>query len=943
MASQNLFEKYGIKEVADVTIYKIEKKEEMYESQRKITAGSILKGALSLRTVYPLVNGVGDEDGFEAYVFTDATLNKGTNYDCDDSLTLSTKIRVTYKESDSTKPVNNELLKSGAVQYIKDNFTTIFKNAFSDKKGEEVSGEAKNSKTQGFSVELGIATEKATGVVYSAEKIKAALADSDTTVTTTSGTQISVEVVEPLDTETVETDENGTIYNSEGTFLVNASVDLVNTKEAKTGVYNNTTSGTPDPSLIVGTHEYTYAEQICMLFAKRQNIIAKTGVRYTFEDADNMFGEIDFDENFAVAPKSAEKLVVVGLAGKFDESTYDLDEINEAISKLTSSIDAKAYDVTYNDYAELTVEDEMGYFNPAFLGKDYVRKQNSGSITFFGKDGYKEYAGEKVDVAIRDAVMWSDGIHYSINDAIDALRQKKLVLDASEENGAVGIGSIFGGYKVGSKEDPTAGTEDTTRAENIYDYKVDGDSALTPATNKEGVAVKSTYPLKKVNEAITEIGRSGVAFDKAVRVDTEGKTSNRAIYVKVDGSVDTAAGAYIYLLRNKNFKKLALDKDGIFKFSDKAGNTLYYQDKIFKGTEYLALVVLGDKGLIFAVNRHGTKNVSRVAWMVNDKGYVTDSQAEVLVENGLIHTTNIIANNETFEATCTVGKLRTHKTKKMVNRYTPVLFLDTLKVSTLEQTADETYATGGRGNSNLIGWDFGKAITLSIQDALFSPASMSAMYGANEDGDIRKGVKEAKCIDNMQKVTAKRSFIVPAGNSRGLPSEADKTAQAVFIDPSTMNPYEDGTPIAEGEIFLKWTRSVAYEGESIGNVIEISADKFPGTYKVVGETRIKNQTTGKEDAFQFVVPQAKMGSEQTITLEADGDPSVFDFNMTVLRPEDGIMVKFIQYNLIENTEENDGSKMVKGTENLNLLDDAELFKISDEIVEDETFIGATEY
>lgn len=135
MASQNLFEKYGIKEVADVTIYKIEKKEEMYESQRKITAGSILKGALSLRTVYPLVNGVGDEDGFEAYVFTDATLNKGTNYDCDDSLTLSTKIRVTYKESDSTKPVNNELLKSGAVQYIKDNFTTIFKNAFSDKKG----------------------------------------------------------------------------------------------------------------------------------------------------------------------------------------------------------------------------------------------------------------------------------------------------------------------------------------------------------------------------------------------------------------------------------------------------------------------------------------------------------------------------------------------------------------------------------------------------------------------------------------------------------------------------------------------------------------------------------------------------------------------------------------------------------------------------------------
>ena len=67
MANQNLFEKYGIKEVADVTIYRIEKKEETFESQRQITAGSILKGALELRDVYPVdENGMGDEEGFKA-------------------------------------------------------------------------------------------------------------------------------------------------------------------------------------------------------------------------------------------------------------------------------------------------------------------------------------------------------------------------------------------------------------------------------------------------------------------------------------------------------------------------------------------------------------------------------------------------------------------------------------------------------------------------------------------------------------------------------------------------------------------------------------------------------------------------------------------------------------------------------------------------------------
>ena len=86
-----------------------------------------------------------------------------------------------------------------------------------------------------------------------------------------------------------------------------------------------------------------------------------------------------------------------------------------------------------------------------------------------------------------------------------------------------------------------------------------------------------------------------------------------------------------------------------------------------------------------------------------------------------------------------------------------------------------------------------------------------------------------------------------------------------------------------------------------------------------------------------------MSSEQTITLEAEGDPTVFDMTLTVLRPDDGVMVKLIQYDVVENEEENDGSTMVKDTENLNLLDDAEMFKVSAEGDDDNEAIGATEY
>ena len=380
----------------------------------------------------------------------------------------------------------------------------------------------------------------------------------------------------------------------------------------------------------------------------------------------------------------------------------------------------------------------------------------------------------------------------------------------------------------------------------------------------------------------------------------------------------------------------------IFEFSDKKGNRLYYQDRVFAGTEYLALVTIGSVGLVFVVDRHQTKKFTKTAWMINENGYLTDAQAKKAVDNGLIHTVTVSEGNESFDATCTVGAITVRRTKKSVLHYVPVLFLDTLKVSTLEQTSESTSAQGGHGNAKLITWDYGKTITLSIEDALYTPASMAAIWGG-EQGDFKNGVKDTSMIDRFEKITAKRNFIIPAGNQNGTPSEGEVSAQAVYYDPKTMEPFQDGTPIAEGETIYKFTRSVAYDGNSIGNTIEISAEGFPGTYKVIGETLVTDKATGKDQRFQFIIPEAKMSAEsETITLEAAGDPVVFSFKMDVLRPDNGVMMKFVQFDVVDNDEEGDGSKMIKNTESLNKLDDAEMYKVSD-ISEDEMMIGATEY
>jgi hypothetical protein len=61
--------------------------------------------------------------------------------------------------------------------------------------------------------------------------------------------------------------------------------------------------------------------------------------------------------------------------------------------------------------------------------------------------------------------------------------------------------------------------------------------------------------------------------------------------------------------------------------------------------------------------------------------------------------------------------------------YIPIMYLDTLKVSTVEQGAEQVTARGGLGNPKLIAWDYGKDITVTLEDALYTPASQSLMWG----------------------------------------------------------------------------------------------------------------------------------------------------------------------------------------------------------------------
>lgn len=248
-----------------------------------------------------------------------------------------------------------------------------------------------------------------------------------------------------------------------------------------------------------------------------------------------------------------------------------------------------------------------------------------------------------------------------------------------------------------------------------------------------------------------------------------------------------------------------------------------------------------------------------------------------------------------------VADVTFYKIESDGSRGAPVLYLDTLKVSTVEQTASSSDARGGKGNPKLVSWDFGKEINVNLTDALFSPASMAIMFGGKDGVGTEDSTEITKVAMTRILSTAEDSTVemdttegrktvkVLASGGSAYNTNITKVTDADGVDVPAS---EFGSKTAGDKFFVHYKVTPTSK-----KVININADTFPGTYYITGDTFCRSDVTGEDDFFQFIIPKAKMSPENTITLEAEGDPSVFNLNLTVLRPESGPMMQLVQYNL----------------------------------------------
>ena len=119
-----------------------------------------------------------------------------------------------------------------------------------------------------------------------------------------------------------------------------------------------------------------------------------------------------------------------------------------------------------------------------------------------------------------------------------------------------------------------------------------------------------------------------------------------------------------------------------------------------------------------------------------------------------------------------------------------------------------------------------------------------------------------------------------------------------YVNPKTMQPFDDDYWFHQGETYYKKSLTLSTKEAPLkAKKINITAGDFPGMYKIVGETYIRSRDDGKDERVQLTFPLCKIKSNQTLTLQADGDPTTFNLEVEVAVPQNGIGMEMTFYEI----------------------------------------------
>ena len=228
----------------------------------------------------------------------------------------------------------------------------------------------------------------------------------------------------------------------------------------------------------------------------------------------------------------------------------------------------------------------------------------------------------------------------------------------------------------------------------------------------------------------------------------------------------------------------------------------------------------------------------------------------------------------------------------------PLISFDTLKMSNITSEGQQKEIRGGQGAELLLQYDFGRTANIEITDALVSMGSLEYLFGGNMSTGTFKALRRQEGI-----IAATDAIPVPTGtltndsfvaiviNANGNRTKYPAPGVAPAETMTALNALiaADATGAAVGDKYILWyEKSYSTDGEDIDGdpagirEMVLKASDFPPTVRFVGETVVLDADKGRKVAFIVEVPKFKLNANFTLSFDAEGDPSVFDFSGVAL-------------------------------------------------------------
>lgn len=228
-----------------------------------------------------------------------------------------------------------------------------------------------------------------------------------------------------------------------------------------------------------------------------------------------------------------------------------------------------------------------------------------------------------------------------------------------------------------------------------------------------------------------------------------------------------------------------------------------------------------------------------------------------------------------------------------------VIYFDTCKTSSLEGSATDVYAQGGRGNPKLVTWSGEKEMKFTFEDALISPLGLSILVGANlttsEDyyhhvllKGRAAGESGSATIDISDEITDLAGADAKLCDGK---TGSDKAATPKVYETdeagSEVGTAVTGVTVAENVLSCATFANGKYyyiDGyvKVSGSSLQITADKFSDYFYIEAETLFRRESDGIDRPAQFVIPKGKVSSNFNIAMANSGDPSTFSFEVTAM-------------------------------------------------------------